>query len=295
VAPPPTLGAVVTASVRVPTTLTKVLNIDDVTVSVTATAVKVFNGPPACVLALSKTASPAIDMTGNLSFTGKKCALHANSSATGAMQIGGSASVKADGYCAVGTVISTASLTPKPESFCDELPDPYAGLKEPTDLACDFNKTAVNDKKKTTTLNPGVYCGGLSLQSDTVLNPGLYVIRDGSLSMNAQGSITGTGVTFYLTGNGASFDINGGAKLGRVFDEQAMDEHDTYTLRATTNGWDLRLNGERLSLFETFFEAQRTALSAAETSRGRGKIVKVYVQTASGNIDLLHKARPRAN
>jgi Flp pilus assembly protein TadG len=205
---------VVTASVRVPTTLMKVLHFDDVLVSATATAVKVFNGPPACVLALSKTASPAIDMSGNVSFTGKKCALHANSSATGAVEIGGSANVKADGYCAVGTVTTTVSLTPEPESHCDELADPYHGrVKEPTDLACDFNKKVVNDKKKTTALNPGVYCGGLSLMSDTELEPGLYVIRDGSLSMNAQGTITGTGVTFYLTGNGAGFDINGGAKL----------------------------------------------------------------------------------
>ena len=80
-----------------------------------------------------------------------------------------------------------------------------------------------------------------------------------------------------------------------MFNQRGMDEHDTYTLRATTGGWDLRLNGERLSLFETFVEAEQTALNAAEASRGRGKIVKVYVQTASGNIDLLHKARPRAN
>jgi hypothetical protein len=71
-----------------------------------------------------------------------------------------------------------------------------------------------------------------------------------------------------------------------------MDEHDTYTLRETTSGWDLRLNGERLSLFETFFEAERTALNAAEVSRRGGKVVEVYVQTASGTIDLIHKGNP---
>jgi hypothetical protein len=72
-----------------------------------------------------------------------------------------------------------------------------------------------------------------------------------------------------------------------VFNQQAMNELDTYTLRATTGGWDLRLNGERLSLFETFCEAERTALSAAEASRHHGKVVEVYVQTASGTINLL--------
>ena len=71
-----------------------------------------------------------------------------------------------------------------------------------------------------------------------------------------------------------------------------MSEHDTYTLRATTSGWDLRLNGERLSLCETFFEAERIALSAVEASRRQSKDVSVYVLTASGPIDLLPKSRP---
>jgi hypothetical protein len=206
--------AVVTASAEVPTTVMRILNRESMTVSATATAVKVFDGPPPCVFALSKTASPAIDLTGSAAFTGKNCALHANSSATGAIQIGGSASVKADGYCAVGTVVASTPLTPQPESFCDELPDPYANLTEPQNTACDSSKPkVVNDNHSVTTLTAGVYCGGLSLKTDTVLKPGLYVIRDGALSLNAQGSITGKGVTFYLMGSGASFDINGGAKL----------------------------------------------------------------------------------
>ena len=71
-----------------------------------------------------------------------------------------------------------------------------------------------------------------------------------------------------------------------------MSEPDTYTLRATTSGWDLRLNGDRLSLCETFFEAERIALSAAEASRRQSKDVSVYVLTASGPIDLLPKSRP---
>jgi hypothetical protein len=71
-----------------------------------------------------------------------------------------------------------------------------------------------------------------------------------------------------------------------------MSEHDTYTLRATTSGWDLRLNGAGLSLCETFFEAERIALSAAEASRRQSKGVSAYVLTARGNIDLLPKVGP---
>ncbi|HEY8380610.1 MAG TPA: pilus assembly protein TadG-related protein [Microvirga sp.] len=205
--------AVVKASASVPTSLMRVLNVNTMEVGVKAKAVKVFEGPPPCVFALSKDKSPAIEITGSAVFEGKNCALHANSSATGAVSITGSAKVKADGYCAVGTVTYTVSLTPQPESYCDELPDPYANLPVPENTACP--KPALSTKSP---LKPGVYCGGLSIKDDTVFEPGLYIIKDGDLKLNAQNSLTGKGVTFYLMGN-TGFDINGGAK----FELSAMD------------------------------------------------------------------------
>ncbi|HEY3741382.1 MAG TPA: pilus assembly protein TadG-related protein [Bryobacteraceae bacterium] len=51
------------------------------------------------------------------------------------------------------------------------------------------------------TLHPGVYCGGLTLgsQSTFTLNPGVYSIRGGTLTINSQAKVTGTGVMFYLS------------------------------------------------------------------------------------------------
>jgi Flp pilus assembly protein TadG len=206
--------ATVSASSSVETSLLKVLQIPRIEIASFAKAVRAKDGPPPCVLALNKTASPAIDISGNANVALKNCVLHANSSASGAISIGGSSNVKADGYCAVGTISSSIALTPTPENYCDEMKDPYTALVAPFDTACHPSTMNVKvNPNQTKTLQPGVYCGGLDLQGDVTLKAGLYVIKDGPLNMNSQGSIIGNGVTFYLIGTNAGFDINGGAKL----------------------------------------------------------------------------------
>jgi hypothetical protein len=204
----------VTAQSSVQTSLLKVVGIPAIGVRSSAKAVRVKNGPPPCVLTLSKTASPAIDLGGSSVFVGKSCVLHANSSATGAISVSGSAKVQADGYCAVGTVTSYYALSPTPENGCVEMDDPYASLAAPADTTCKLSLTNVSVQPlQNKTLQPGVYCGGLDIKGDATLKPGLYVIKNGPLNLNSQGTVVGYGVTFYLIGANAGFDINGGAKL----------------------------------------------------------------------------------
>jgi Flp pilus assembly protein TadG len=206
--------ATVRASSSVATSFLRVLKIPSIAVASYAHTVRTKEGPPPCVMALNKTASAAIDLSGSAQFVGKNCVLHANSSATGAISVSGSSSMKADGYCAVGTVSSYYALSPEPENNCDPLDDPYATLGPPSDTSCKQSTTNVAVQPgQTKTLQPGVYCGGLTLKGDVTLNPGLYVIKDGSLTLNSQGTITGNGVTFYLMGTNAGFDITAGSNL----------------------------------------------------------------------------------
>jgi hypothetical protein len=83
------------------------------------------------------------------------------------------------------------------------VPDPYGNVPSPSVGAC---------QAATNPMNPGTYCGGLTLQGTTTLNSGVYVINGGVLKINAGANITGTGVTFFLT-NGATLSINGNATL----------------------------------------------------------------------------------
>ena len=68
------------------------------------------------------------------------------------------------------------------------------------------------------TLAPGIYCGGLTIK--------------GGLTINSQAAVSGSGVTFYLTGSGAGFSINGWLAvlltfiLSRVFAEGAHMRED---------------------------------------------------------------------
>jgi len=61
-------------------------------------------------------------------------------------------------------------------------------------------------------LQPGVYCGGMNFSGpvNVTFAPGLYIIKDGSVSESG-GSFSGNGVTFFLTGAGASVQLSGQA------------------------------------------------------------------------------------
>ncbi len=67
----------------------------------------------------------------------------------------------------------------------------------------DIGETGVT----TYTLDPGVYCGGLTIGAlaDVELNPGLYVIKDGPLNVGLGGKLTGENVSFYLVGDVSTF------------------------------------------------------------------------------------------
>jgi hypothetical protein len=62
------------------------------------------------------------------------------------------------------------------------------------------------------TIDPGVYCGGIDLGAHAVLtlNPGVYVIQNG-LSLGAQTTLIGTGVTIYIQTGAVS--MSGGATV----------------------------------------------------------------------------------
>ncbi len=114
---------------------------------------------------------------------------------------------------AAGTVSGMASGTYK--DGVSTFPDPLAALPEPAVGGCDHTNYVVSGNPDV--LNPGVYCGGLRINStdSVVLNPGLYVLNGGAMRINGQGEITdnGGGVTFFITGsgNGDAITVSGQA------------------------------------------------------------------------------------
>jgi Flp pilus assembly protein TadG len=212
-------GTVITASATgsVATTFMHVLGRSSMDVAVRASVVNANDGL-GCVLALNPAASGAATAQGSTTVMLNGCSLYDNSNNSTALTVGGSATVQADFVGVVGGIGSSTGITATNgiRTHISPVADPYADVPMPTYSGCDqHNYTA----KNTVTINPGVYCGGIGVNANAVLtlNPGMYIIDGGGLTINGGATVNGTGVTLVFTSsNGrdwASVTINGNANV----------------------------------------------------------------------------------
>lgn len=168
----------------------------------------------ACVLALDPTAARAADFAGSSDLNLIGCTVMANSVAADAVTVRGAAKLEAPCLISVGGVdlTSGAVMTDCSSAITDAPPvaDPFGDLVEPTpDKKC---TNAPKAGKTQVTLSPGTYCGGLSLNGDYKLEPGVYVVKGGSFDVGSQAVVRGEGVTIYLAED-ATVGMNGGADI----------------------------------------------------------------------------------
>lgn len=189
---------------------------------VDATAI-VDQGSPVCLMALNPTAWKALDIQGTAEVQASACAVHVNSNHSEAMRQAGGSKATAESFCVYGNY-SGSNYSPTPRRYCNREKDPLAE-KFAADLAgTDLTKCrpdnpqVIKQNADYVTLQPGVYCGGLSLQQGKFkMQPGVHVFRDGEFYVSAQSWVVGEGVTILLTGNsdtrfanqaGANFDVS---------------------------------------------------------------------------------------
>ncbi len=206
------LNTSVTATRDVPTSLLNVIGMKTIATSARATAQTTRSGPIACVLALNPSANDSILISGSSSLNADGCALYANSISPSAISVQGSSPVQAAGFCSVGGFTGPSSLTPTPLTGCSPVADPFANLARPSSSGCSYNNLQVQPSQ-TKSLTPGTFCGGLTIKGTATLDPGVYIIKDGPLSIASQANVTGAGVAFYLTGSGAGFSISAGGSI----------------------------------------------------------------------------------
>lgn len=169
-----------------------------------------------CLLVKNPSAANALDIGGNATVRLTDCGVVVNSSHSRAATADGSSIAEAASFQVVG---DTAGSNWKPAPYTGALPldDPLADFVMPPPGACTFTEKQI--LMTSTTLNPGVYCGGIELRSQTAVtfNPGVYYLAGGGLNANAGASLIGNGVTFVNTKKpGYAYDriwINGGAKI----------------------------------------------------------------------------------
>jgi Flp pilus assembly protein TadG len=157
------------------------------------------------------------------------CGVAVDSSNNAALSAGGSANLAATDVYLVGDMqgspSGSASITTSPTANNIlknqvAIADPYLNRTIPAHSSC--SSYSMTTYANTGTVNPGVYCGGLTLGGNSpsaiVLVPGVYYIVAGTLEISSKATITSTGgVTFVLTGDTthgyATATINGNANV----------------------------------------------------------------------------------
>lgn len=208
----------------------------------------------ACVIALHSTASASALETGSANVTLAGCSLFANSTSPTALELKGAAKISADSVGLVGgySLSNNADLTTVNGVHTGQRPveDPYQDVPVPRADHCDYNSAALSGVQRIANRGPTVFCNGLSINSnaDITLDPGVYVIDRGKLTVNGGATLRGNGVTVVLTSSTgsdhATLQINGGA----VVDLAAPTSGPTAGLalfqdRAAATGVENKING----------------------------------------------------
>jgi len=164
----------------------------------------------ACMLSLDKNASGAMTFWGNASADFTDCNVVSNSLASDSFKLGGAANVTTTCIRTAGgdDISATLSMTSCSNIVTNapQAQDPYASVPPPP-IPEDCTSPPASGQ-----YSPGKYCGGLSINGTANLAPGIYVIDGGTLKINANADVRGSGVMFYLT-DGATLSFNGNATL----------------------------------------------------------------------------------
>lgn len=175
-------------------------------------------GAEYCVLALNPTQPGALTVGGTATLD-TTCGVMVNSSDPKALTENGGGCVYASGIGSSGGYTSGGAdcFTPKPVTGVPPAIDPLGYMTPPP------RPTTVRSAKTlkingTVTLDPGLYVGGIWIQSgaNVTFNPGVYYIDQDWLAVSGSAVLNGTGVTFYTTNtsgkkaNWGTFQISGG-------------------------------------------------------------------------------------
>lgn len=168
----------------------------------------------ACVLALSPTIKRAFNNAGGAQTDMTGCIVMSDSSNSESSYVDANSSMKADCLFAAGGINADTAATDltcgTPRANIAPLRDPFAGRTMPTPDTTGLTIPPADPSTGVTTLSPGTYKNGLTVQGATTLQPGNYIIDGGTLKLNANADLTALGVTFFMM-NGASVSINGNA------------------------------------------------------------------------------------
>lgn len=190
-----------TATFDNPTYMLKLIGMDSIKLSVTATALRSAAQTAApCIYVLDPNGSQALLVNSGAQINAPGCEIAVKSNGTPAGMFNSGSKLDFKRVCMQGAkVTQNSTVVPNLALNCSSAADPYAGqLPTPASSACTFSNGNYNNA--TVNLTPGVYCGWFNFNNSSAkvnFAPGVYVIKNGGWNVNG-GAWTGTGVTFYF-------------------------------------------------------------------------------------------------
>jgi hypothetical protein len=157
------------------------------------------------IYVLNPTANGAFTASGNASVKLPGAVLIDSNSPT-ALTASGTASITSPSIRIVGgfTKTGSASFSVTPQTGITPFADPLAGLSAPNPTALGLtNKGSVNlSGNGSQMISQGIYTQiNVSGSAHLTLNPGVYIIQGGGLTVSGSASITGNGVLIYNAGS----------------------------------------------------------------------------------------------
>ena len=185
----------VQVSQNTPTFFLKIISINSVNIIATARA----EMRPNCVTTLDTASASSFQTSVGANLQMPNCGIFVHSNHASALNAVNGSTVNALTVDIVGDKTSTGSVTPTPMVGVTGVGDPLAALPDMVPGGCDHVNLQV---KNSTTLNPGVYCGGIMirLKPTVTFSPGVYYLVGGGLDTGpGYSAVVGSGVTFFNT------------------------------------------------------------------------------------------------
>jgi hypothetical protein len=263
------------------------------TVNTVATAGLTVTPPANCIYVLDPSASGAFTATGTTSVTAS-CGVFVNSNSSSAFTMSGNSTVSAATILVNGgtSLSGGAYASPSPQTGQGSVADPLASLPMPTYSGCDHTNFSTSGGG---TLNPGVYCGGISISGSatTHFNPGSYILVGGGFKVSGSGTLKGTGVTFFNTGSSTyppgTISTSGSATLdfsapsSGIYQGMLFVQDRNWPYSGTNS-----VSGSSSSVMSGTLYFPNTALSYSGTSAGSYTAIVADTVTFTGTSYLLN-------
>ena len=264
------------------------------TLNISARSVSRINlASPPSILLLEPTASQALTLAGGSTLTTQSI-IQANTTSSSGTQLSGASTLTAAGLHLTGNgfrdTSSTVKLTKESsvKTGTAATPDPLASLATPTTAG--LTNQSFTSTYGSKTISPGVYSGGISIGGGMTITmqPGIYYMKGGGLSIANGATVRGTGVTIFMdnTNGGGQFSIAGGTTVSLTPPTTGTYAGLTY-FQDRSNSKSLSFNnGASINLSGTIYAANAAVNLSGGTSNTYGSQIIADTMAISNGTNL---------